>query len=223
MTRIERTRAAAVAVMCTAALWAAPASAQGINAGDAGQNYVAAVVGVQSVQNVGAQAGLEVGRSLSDKLEVFGELSWLQDTVTRRRLDTAKSIASFLQTSQGATATSDLSAPAVFGGAGVRLFVSGPRTVRPYVVAQAGVARVTVKPAFTIAGADVTEKLTQYGVSLGSDLTGSTSKAAFGGGFGVLMQQGLWRIDAGLRVLSIQTDDQATNVLRLSVGVGRTF
>lgn len=216
-----RVRARVCLMLCAAALLATPALAQ--TTSDAGKVYLGGLVGVQSVQNVGALAGLELGYHVSDRLDVGGEFTWLQDTVTRRRIDTAKTIAAFLQQSQGSVATSELDAPAVFGGGGIRWFATGERSLRPYVIAEIGVARVTSRPTFTLNGNDVTTLLPQYGITLGSDLTGSTSKPAFTGGFGVRTSRGVWRINADLRVTSIRTDGQASNVLRVNLGVGRYF
>ena len=107
------------------------------------------------------------------------------------------------------------------GAGGV--FLGGPRAFRPYVLAEAGVARVVLQPAFTLAGADVTTSLPQYGVSLGADLTGSVTKPAFTAGIGFVKATGAWQLDAGVRVTTIQTEGQSTNVLRALVGISRRF
>jgi hypothetical protein len=54
-------------------------------------------------------------------------------------------------------------------------------------------------------------------------LTGEVTKPAFGGGIGVLVDQGRWYVDVGVRVTSIQTDGQPTNVIRAGGGIGIKF
>ena len=220
MGAMGRVRAAVLAIAGTVSLWAAPASAQ---PADAGKVYLGALVGAQSVQKVGALAGVEVGYPVSDRLMVQGELTWLQNTVTRRRIGTAESVATFLQQTQGGTATAALDAPAVFAGGGVRWFLTTERSLRPYLIAEVGLARVTFRPTFTLKGSDVTALLPQYGVTLGSDLADSTTKPALSGGFGVATTRSVWRISADLRVTSIRSVDQPTNVLRVNLGIGRDF
>ncbi len=88
---------------------------------------------------------------------------------------------------------------------------------------EGGAARVTLRPEITIAGSDVTTRLTDFGVTLGEDLTGSSFRPAVGGGLGVLMARGRWLVDGGFRVLSIQMPDQTTNVIGAKFGVGYGF
>ena len=82
-----------------------------------------------------------------------------------------------------------------------------------------GMANMVSKPAFTLNGADVTTSLATYGVTLGSDLTGDVSKLGITGGFGVQADKTKFVIDAGVRLISIQTDGQKTNALRGHLGV----
>jgi hypothetical protein len=69
----------------------------------------------------------------------------------------------------------------------------------------------------------VTTNLGQYGVTLGSDLTGSSTRPVVGGGIGITTGEGAWYFDAALRVLSIQFKDQAANATTLAFGIGRRF
>jgi hypothetical protein len=94
---------------------------------------------------------------------------------------------------------------------------------RPYVAVGAGMVRVTLRPAFILGGADVTSNLPVYGVTLGGDLTGQTTKFAFTGGLGVRMSQARWYLDAGLRVTRIRTVDEVTNAVRASATLGLRF
>ncbi len=95
--------------------------------------------------------------------------------------------------------------------------------MRPYAQFVVGGARLERKPTFTLGGTDVTGSLSQYGVTLGADLTGRDSHAAVGGGFGLLMPIQKWYLDIGYRVMSIQTTGQATTVNRFHVGFGARF
>jgi hypothetical protein len=202
-------------------LWAAPAAAQAPP--DPTRWYIGGMAGGQAVQTLGGQVGGELGVRLNDRVEIFGEAAWLQNVVTRRRIQTAQTVASFLQQTQGGTASATINAPAGYGGAGVRVMLTDGGSLRPYAVGEVGMARVTLRPAFMLGGTNVTTQLPQYGVTLGSDLTGQFTKAAFGAGAGVLVPRGTWYIDASLRLTSIRTDGQPTNVIRVGVGIGRRF
>jgi hypothetical protein len=200
---------------------AAPAAAQ-TSAADTGW-LISAEGGVEAVQNVGGLGGVQVGRRLSSRLDVFGEAVYLQDVVTRRRNESADTLAAFLTQAQGKTADANVTIPAWSFVGGARFFLTGPRSVRPYIEGSAGASHVTLQPAFTLAGADVTTTLGQYGVTLGSDLTGTATKPTFAGGFGVSTMLGKFSLDTSVRVFSIQLDGQAANAIALAVGIGRKF
>lgn len=185
--------------------------------------FVGGTVGVASVQNVGGLVGGELGIRLSDKLDIFGEGVWMQDVVTRRRLDAANPVIAYLESSQGKSATGTVTAPGSYGGASVRLMLPMTGQIRPYVVFGVGGAHIAFKPSFTLAGSDITSALPQYGVTIGSDLTGQVTKPALTGGAGVRFALGRWYVDGAFRVISIRTSDQPTNVLRASASVGLKF
>ena len=171
-------------VTLLAALVPVTASAQ--TAPNARRLAIGAIVGAAVVQNVGGALGGEISFTLTDSLDVFAEGIAMQDVVTRRRLNLVPIVTNFLQSSQGKTATGDLTAPAGYGGAGVRFALTKGK-IQPYVAFSAGAATVTLMPVFTLGGIDVTTTLSQYGVQIGSDLTGESTSAAFGGGAGVRM------------------------------------
>ena len=54
----------------------------------------------------------------------------------------------------------------------------------PYLIGSGGLARLTRDVAFSVGRNEITDRLSQYGVTLGSDLTGDVSKlaATVGGG-----------------------------------------
>ena len=104
-----------------------------------------------------------------------------------------------------------------------RYVLESQRAYRPYAVFGIGGARIAPKSTFTLGGTDISGQLAQYGVTLGLDLSGHRSHPAFTGGVGVLVPYGKWYGDAGVRVTSIRTEGQATNVVRLNIGVGARF
>jgi hypothetical protein len=214
------------AVALAAVSIAYPAAAQtpaASPASPAGHMFIGATGGAAAVENVSGTFGGEIGVTLTDLVDVFGEGAWMADVVSRRELDDAKTIATFLQNSQGAASTGTVKAPAFYAGAAVRVMFMHSGTVHPYVTAGGGIAHIAYQPTFTLGGTDVTANLSQYGVTLGSDVTGEVTKPAFSGGFGVHVTQGRWYVDGSLRVTSIRTDQQATNVVRVIGGVGYTF
>jgi hypothetical protein len=185
--------------------------------------FVGGIAGAASVRNVGGLFGGELGVRLSDMLDVFGEGLWMQDVVTRRRLQSATTIGAYLQGSQGKVATSTVIAPASYGGGGVRLMFRISGRLRPYFAFGVGGAHIVFKPAFTLSGSDITSSLQQFGIVLGRDLTGEVTRPAFTGSVGVRLAQARWYVDGGFRVLSIRTSDQPTNVLQAGAAVGFRF
>ena len=230
--RIQRLRTIGMAaVLAGVVLFPSPAAAQtgagsmkpaAPPSGTTG-TYLGGITGITAVQNVGGQFGGELGHQISDRLSLFGEAVWMQDVVTRRRLDAAADVASFVQTTQGATTTGSVVAPSFYGGGGARVMLVTSGSIRPYLSGGAGVAHVVLKPEFTISGSDVSSDMAKYGVTLGNDLTGEMTKPAFRFGAGVLVPQGRWYISGEFGVTSIQTPDQTTNVIRVGVGVGVRF
>ena len=172
-----------------------------------GRMSIGGVAGGGAVQKIGGLAGGEFSVEVARGLDVYGEGLWIQNVASRRRIDLAQVISNSLQASQGKTATSDVVAPATYGGVGVRVELTNHGTIRPYATFSVGAAHVTLKPAFTLGGTDISASLAAYGVTLGSDLTGESTTAAFGGGAGVRAIHGRFYVDGGIRVISIRTPD----------------
>lgn len=179
--------------------------------------------GLSSVQNVGGLAGGQIAIRVHPMIHIVAEGAWMQDAVTRAQLNAAAGFATYLTAREGKTATVTLDAPATYGGAGLRLLVPMQGAVHPYFAAGAGMAKVVKRPAFQLAGSDITTQLSTYGVTLGSDLTGDVTKLAFTGGLGVLVDRNRLSFDVGVRVTSIQTEGQKTNVLRGQIGISYKF
>jgi opacity protein-like surface antigen len=185
--------------------------------------YGGLVTGVSAVQNVAGTFGAEAGIRLWRTMDVSIEVGRFQDTSTRRRADLARTLAAFIQQTQGQVASSSIKAPTTYMSVNARWVFENTRRLRLYGVFGVGGAKVTLEPHFTVGNTDITGSLAQYGVTLGADLTGHSSHAAITGGMGLLIPIGKWYGDAGYRLTSILTSGQATNVSRLHIGFGARF
>lgn len=201
----------------------AGAPAPSANAPSVNLFYGGGFLGIGAVQNTSTLSGLEAGVRVYRNLDVVVEGGWVKDAVTRRRVDLTASLATLLQKSSGKTASSAVTAPAKFGLAGVRYVFDLTGDIHAYVLAEAGRASIEYKPTFSVNGADVTSSLATYGVTLGSDLVSTEAAPAFGGGFGFWYTRGMVYADASVRLLSIKTASQATNVTRAQFGLGVRF
>lgn len=201
---------------------AVPAAAQTVAASES-QWFLGGTGGVAAVQNVGAAYGGEIGARLTSRLDVFGEVLGNTNDATRLRIGTAMDVAAALQASQGVTATGTVKAPAGLFMGGLRYVFHQSGNLRLFVQGAGGVARVTFQPAFTLAGADITTQLSNFGVTLGSDLAGTSTKPAFGGGIGLELRRGVWYIGAQIGVVSIRTPTQPSNVIHATATFGRWF
>jgi hypothetical protein len=201
---------------------AVPAAAQTAPAPES-QWFLGGTGGAAAVQNIGGAFGGEIGARLTGRLNVFGEFLDATDTATRRRIGTAMDVATALQASQGTPATGTVKAPAALFMGGIRYVVHRSGDLRFFVQGEGGVARVTFQPTFTLAGADITSQLSQFGVTLGADLAGTATNAAFGGGVGVELERGPWYLGGQIGLLSIKTPSQASNVVRATFTFGRWF
>ena len=202
---------------------AAAAPAASANAPSVNMWYVGGFAGIGAVQNVGALISAEAGVRVYRGIDVIAEAGWAQDVVTRRQSDLTAKVATYLQNTQGKPASSSVVAPAKFGMVGVRYVIDFSNSFHTYLIGEVGGASVEYQPTFTLDGSDVTGTLPTYGVTLGSDLKSTQSKVAYGGGLGVWYTRGQWFVDGGVRLLSIQTDSQATNVMRAQIGFGVRF
>lgn len=201
---------------------AAPAGAQTTAAPDAIW-FLGGTGGASAVQNVGGLYGLELGTRVTPKLDLFGDGYGVTDTATRRRIETAQSVANIIGLTQGTTATATLKAPAAVFVGGLRYTIHQGGSLRIFVQGEGGIARVTFQPAFILGGVDITSTVSQFGVTLGADLAGTTTKPAFGGGIGVAVRHGVWDIGAQFGVISIKTPSQSSNVIQATATVARWF
>ena len=186
--------------------------------------YIGGATGVGVVDSASAEGNVEVGMRIWKNLDVLIEGGYAGNLATRREEDHAGTIAGILQAAQGSAVTSSVRVPSSYAAFGARWVFESTSRYRPYVLLSVGGASVSLKPKFVLNGADVTGSLSNFGITLGSDLTGSYRPSAVGGGVGLLMPFGRrWYFDGSIRLLSINTAVQRTNLSRISFGMGRRF
>ncbi len=184
--------------------------------------YLGVLSGIQVVSRSAPIAGGEFGIRLRKNVQVVVEGGWFKDVVTDSRINEVRSFATYIQQTQGLPATGDIDAPTWFGAVGLRYIHENSSGVRPYILANAGLGRVEFRPTFTLNNQDITSSVSLYGVTLGRDLLGPGNHFMYTGGAGLVFGN-RWYLDLGVRLTRINTPDHATNVRRLSVGVGRRF
>ncbi len=87
-----------------------------------------------------------------------------------------------------------------------------------------GIARVKKDVHFTVGGTDVTNNMQQYNIVLGTDLTGSETKAMLSLGLGLMWPA--WRqlvVDLQYRYGRVFTYDSGLNINRAGIGIGVRF
>jgi opacity protein-like surface antigen len=175
--------------------------------------------------NVTSQSfGLEAGWALDPRLSVFAEIGSTRDTAPDSIGPAAQKIAQYLAQRQAGAVDFSVKQPVFFFGVGARYAFPRGSAFEPYVIGGAAIARVKRDVAFEIGGTDVTDSLDQYGVVLGSDLSGTRSKPMINVGGGVVYRwREPWIFDLGYRFGRIFTDEEGTTVNRLGLGIGFTF
>lgn len=200
------------------------AGAQAPGAADAGKGY-AEVVAQSSFGNVTSQNyGGEFGYTVAPNVQVFVEVGHTRNVATTEIGLAAQTIAGALSQTQSNVGYS-VKQPVTFGVGGVKylLPLNGQRLL-PYAMAGFGAARVTQDARFTVGGADVTGSLAQYGIVLGSDLSGSFTKPMFtlGGGIAYPVWQSMI-LDFQFRYGHVFASGQSINSSRAGLGVGLRF
>jgi opacity protein-like surface antigen len=150
---------------------------------------------------------------------VFLEASRIRDVATSDRSINAQTIANSVN-----SMSYIVKEPVSFGVAGVKYLIPVSSKAQPYVLGGIGAARYTKDVRFLIAGTDVTASIVQYGVVLGSDLSGAFTRAmlTLGGGVAWPFTQ-RFIVDFQYRFGRIFADNQGINVSRAGIGVGVRF
>lgn len=188
----------------------------------AGKGYLEGVAQATFGHVASQSYGVEAGVSITPAFQVFGEFGRANDTAPASLGTNAQTIASYLSDTQG-NAGFSAKQPLTFGVVGLRFPFSTSSKVEPYVLVAGGAAQVKKDVTFTIGGSDVTRSLAQYGVVLGSDLSGSETKAMLSLGGGVVWTA--WQkliLDFQYRYGRVFTDE-GLNVNRAGVGIGVRF
>jgi opacity protein-like surface antigen len=169
--------------------------------------------------NVTSQSyGGEFGISVTSGLQVFVEGGLVRNAAPSDLAANAAAIANAIQ------AQFTAKEPITFGLAGVRVLLGSSSGVQPYLLGGAGIAHLKKDVAFTVNGSDVTNSIQQYGVVLGSDLSGSLNKTMITVGGGVVWPA--WKrlvLDFQYRYGRVLSSDEKINVNRAGVGIGIRF
>jgi opacity protein-like surface antigen len=189
-----------------------------------GRGYVEGVA-QSAFGNVTSQSfGVEAGVTILSNVEVFLEGGRVNDVAVAQIGAAAQTIGGYLSQTQ-ANVTYTVKEPVTFGVLGAKYVVPTGK-VRPYVLAGAGIAKVSRNVSFAVGGTDVTSNLAQapYYVQLGSDLSGGFTKPMLVLGGGVLWPA--WQrlvVDLHYRYGRIYADEGGINVNRVGVGIGVRF
>jgi opacity protein-like surface antigen len=196
----------------------------GGRAAEPSQGYVEGVL-QSAFGNVTSQSyGAEAGLTIFTGVQVFVEAGRIRDVATRDLGVNAQTIAGALTLMQSNQVGYTVKEPVTFGVAGLKYLIPVRSKAEPYVMGGIGVARYTHDVRFLVGGTDVTANLAQYGVVLGSDLSGDFTKPMLTLGGGVAWP--VWQqliVDFQYRFGRIFADNQGINVSRAGVGVGVRF
>ena len=170
--------------------------------------------------NVTSQSfGGEFGIAVRPGVSIFVEGGLVRDASPASLGAAAQTLASAVTVLAGPT-TYRVKEPVTFGVAGVKYaFPVSSSSVAPYVLAGAGLAQAKKDVSFTTPSGDITQYAT-----LGTDLSGSETKAmiSVGAGVGWLIGRALV-IDLQYRYGRVFTSGDGLNLNRAGVGVGVRF
>lgn len=175
----------------------------------------------------GASFGAEVNYQLGTEWQAFAELGHMRNVAPSLVEERGNLIAGVIG------GQVDAASRATFLDAGIKyLFVPFGGGYTPYAGLGFGVARVKNDVAFTVGGTELTEDrlLQQYGVLLGNDLAGTTTKPLVLFALGIAKNLGArYTFDVSYRYGFIFSksgsieDDKGIHANRLQVGFGLRF
>jgi opacity protein-like surface antigen len=184
---------------------------------------VGATLGNKSSSSFGGEFNYKLGT----EWEAFVEIGRMRNVASGETDDRAESVA------RAIGASVSVASKATYFDAGVKyLFVPFLGGYQPYATLGFGAARVTQDVVFSVNNTALSETqlLDQYGVLLGSDLAGTTTKPLFLIGAGVsrnFMGQLFFDVSYRYGRIFAKTgtieDDKGLNTQRVQVGVGIRF
>jgi hypothetical protein len=179
--------------------------------------------GVTFTQHSGGLASGEVGMEAWHNTAISIEGGWMSSVVNKNSVDAAGAIATYLANTQGQPASATVKAPAGYGSVNLRYsFYNTPR-YRVYALVGGGFGSVSPKTTFILGGTDVSGSIGQYGVTLGKDLSGTSTGGLLNVGVGAMMPFGRWFADVSYRFTPIFAAGETTPVSRVNFGLGRRF
>lgn len=173
--------------------------------------------------NITSQSyGIEGGYPVTEQITVFAEFGRVADVTTAGLSDAAALIAGALSSVQSGSSYS-VAEPVSFLAAGAKYLTPPVGRLQPYVLGGFGLATVKKDVVFNVDNVDVTSRLDDYGIVLGSDLSGSTSSAMFVLGAGATLPiRGRLFADLQFRFNRIFADEPIS-VGRVGLGLGVRF
>lgn len=179
-----------------------------------------ATFGGQSSWMVQAQAGYRFWPDV----DLFVEVGRMQNVSSNSLAVRAGVVTSYLTALGKGTATAKTKVPTTFGAIGARYYLpTYIGRMHPYALGALGIASANQNVRFSLAGSDITGSIGNYGVALGSDLSGTQTRALFSFGGGVTMAWDPIYVDAALRYYRLFTKPTGTNIGSFYVGVGYKF
>lgn len=185
--------------------------------------YISAIGGATVARKSGTLFGAQVGMSLTDTVDVFGEVGRMTNVPNKAMNDGVGKVAEFLASLGKGAVSSKAKAPANYATIGLRYRFTPEGRYVPYLSFGVGGATVEKKPTFGLGGTDITGSLQTYGVALGKDLAGKSTRAMATVGAGLRIGSGSLFIDASLQYGRIFTKDQGTDVGIGVIGLGYRF
>lgn len=211
-----------IAVTLASGVGMAHAQTGGATAPDRG--YGAFTAGATFGHESDSSFGGEVGYGLIGALQLFLEAGRMGNVATRDVDTRAQKIAAAI----GANASTVQKA--IYYDAGLKWRLPQYGRWRPYVLAGAGAASVKTEASFSVGGSDVTNRLDQLGVQLGSDLSGTLTKVFATAGVGTNVTFGSrFLVDLSYRygrIFQKRSEiegDRGINTQRAQAGLGIKF
>jgi hypothetical protein len=168
--------------------------------------------------------GVEAGFTVAPHVQIFGEIGQTRNVAPATLGAAAQLIAGALSQSQS-NVNFSAREPVTFFAAGAKyLFRVAGSNAAPYVLGGFGIAKLTRDVTFSVGGTDVTSNMQQFGITLGTDLSGGSTRPmlTLGGGvtYPIYRQVG---VDAQFRFGRIFAEEQAITAFRVGLGIGVRF